>query len=262
MQAYQSASRLAEIHRYLRLQPDGWFLAWAGDQAVGLGGAIDYGAFGYVGLVSVLPEAQHGGIGRALMRHILAWRVARGGPMLVLDASVAGQPLYTQLGFVVDDASVVWKSGDAPRLTTTPDAALEQVFSCTNDDLAEIAAYDAARFGADRTAALADLLASHPGRAALTRDDTGRITGYALAQAQNIGPWLADDAPSARALLAWALALDAPPDGVLVPAQNTQAASLLAAAGFAPQRQLAHMRLGGTPRDRATHYGLASFTLG
>ncbi|MBA3826625.1 MAG: GNAT family N-acetyltransferase [Ktedonobacterales bacterium] len=263
MRAYQSPSRLTELERYLRLQPDGWFLAWESGQAVGLAGTIDYGDFAYLGLVSVLPEAQRGGIGRALMRQILAWLAARDCPLVLLDASPVGQPLYQKLGFITTDASVVWGRAAATHPPSAVRPPMGGIHLMEPTDIAEVVAYDRPRFGADRTAALADLLMSHPRRAAFTRDAAGCITGFAIAQPRILGPWLADDVSSAAALLAWAWALDEPPTGMLVPAHNAQAAALLTSAGFAVQRKLAHMRLGtGATRDRTTHYGLASFTLG
>ena len=265
MRAYDSPSRNEELRRYLRLQPDGWFLAYRGDEALGLGGAIDYGPFAYIGLICVLPAAQRGGIGRAVMRHILTWLATRDCPLVLLDASAAGRPLYAQLGFVSDDASGVW-TRTAPETVAMPIPAVAPAHSATpftHAELAEVVAYDTPRFGADRTAVLADLLTTYPGRAALTRDHNGDITGFVIAQSRNLGPWVADDSAAAAALLTWALSLDAPPTGALAPAQNHQATALLTSAGFTQLRHLTRMRLGGAgPRDRSTHFGLASFTLG
>jgi GNAT superfamily N-acetyltransferase len=271
MVAYQSPSRATEITRYLALQPDGWWLAWADGAPVGFGGAVDYGPFAYIGLISTLPTAQRQGIGRGLMEHLLAWLEGRGCPMALLDASPAGKPLYDRLGFVTDDRSVVWQ-GPAPEDLPAMAAHLHDenadgaiyMQSLTKDDLAALCAYDTPRFGADRWAVFADLLAAYPERAWLAQDATGAITGFAIAQPRIIGPWLADDPATARCLLAHALTLpftQAPI--VLAPAANTGAVALLESASFAPLRALSHMRRGGTaPRPRPTHFGLTSFALG
>ncbi|MBO0781532.1 MAG: GNAT family N-acetyltransferase, partial [Ktedonobacteraceae bacterium] len=74
-----------KLYMHWLLQPDGWFLVDLDDTPVGFGGLIDYGLFARLGMMSVLPEMQRRGIGRALMSHLLAWADARGCPTIVLD---------------------------------------------------------------------------------------------------------------------------------------------------------------------------------
>ena len=62
----QSESRLDEMRRYLEIQPDGWFVAEQAGLLLGMVGAVDYGAFAYIGLMVVWPEFQGRGIGRLL----------------------------------------------------------------------------------------------------------------------------------------------------------------------------------------------------
>jgi hypothetical protein len=97
------------------------------------------------------------------------------------------------------------------------------------------------------------------------RDATGGITGYLFAQPRAIGPWAARTAGAAEALLQAALALpyaDAPT--VTFPSSNAVALGLLRHYGFAPQRDLSHMRRGGggVPGTPSMLYGRASFTIG
>src|SRR5437660_4039743 len=66
-------SRADEVRRYLALQPDGWLLATLDGRPVGTVGAMDYGPYAYISLLSVHPAAQRRGIVLALMQHILAW---------------------------------------------------------------------------------------------------------------------------------------------------------------------------------------------
>ena len=65
-------SRKRDLRRYLALQPDGWLLAQLDGQPAGLGGAIDYGPFAYIGLMAVLPSLQRRGIASAIMDRLLA----------------------------------------------------------------------------------------------------------------------------------------------------------------------------------------------
>lgn len=253
-------SRSPEIQRYLALQPDGWFLACANDTPVGMGGAVDYGPFAYIGLMAVDPAHQRHGIGDAVMRHILGWLRERACPIVLLDASPFGAPIYTRLGFVTDDHSEVWRR----NATTAPVPATSAgAMQLAADDLPELAAFDAPHFGADRAAVLAAFLAEFPGRVLGARDPDGQLTGFCVANPRTLGPWVAATPAAARALLASALALYAEPPQVLVPTANPHAAELLTAAGFTRQGVLQHMRLGDPKsRSRQTTYGLASFAIG
>ena len=262
--AFQNASYASELALYLRLQPDGWLLALSDGSPVGTVGAVEYDNFAYIGLMAVHPDAQHQGIGRALMERLLDQLRARGCPMALLDASNAGWPLYTSLGFVVDDTASVFTGGsiaDGARA----DFSDIHIVPIHPNELPALAAFDTPRFGADRSNVLAALLADLPDRAFLARAAAGEIVGFLYAQPRRIGPWVAATPDAAEALLARALAL--PFEGgpvALAPTANTDAAPLLARYGFVEQRRLRHMRLWGTPSlTRRTHiFGLASFTIG
>jgi GNAT superfamily N-acetyltransferase len=108
-----------DLYRYLTFQPDGWFLALDDGKPVGTAGAVDYGPFAYIGLVSVLPDAQRKGIGVALMEHLLTWLDSRGCPMVILDASEAGARMYTRLGFVETDQTLVLRQDGGPEHAAT-----------------------------------------------------------------------------------------------------------------------------------------------
>src|SRR3569623_2654538 len=94
-----NVSFLPRLRRYLALQPDGWLAAEDEGQLVGMGGAIDYGAFAYVGLMAVRPDRQGQRLGRKLLDALLADLDGRGKPCTLLDASPAGAPLYERSGF-------------------------------------------------------------------------------------------------------------------------------------------------------------------
>lgn len=259
--AYGMASRRAELERYLALQPDGWIMArWQG-QPAGAAGATMYGPTAYIGLVGVDPAFQRRGIALAMMRHLLAWLAERGDPIVLLDASVKGAPLYEQLGFVVDERSVVYAQDDCARLPPEP----ARVSLLAAADLPAVAAFDAPIFGAERAAVLERLRAELPDRALLARDEHGQVTGYLFAQPAQLGPWAAHTPGDAEQLLGAALRLPfASGPAALVPSSNPDAAALLLRYGFSPQRSLRHMRLGGSgpvgARERL--YGLASFAIG
>lgn len=251
-----------ELARYLSLQPTGWLLAVRDGTPVGLGGAVMYGPFAYIGLMAVHPSRQRQGIAQAILGRLLAWLQAEGCPIALLDASAMGQSLYARLGFIEDDKVVLFSRDDIQE--TPPPAAPPVVPACA-EDLPALVAFDTPIFGASRERVLASYLAGNACRAFLTYNNTGAMTGYLVAQERTLGPWVARSPEAAGALLAHAMSRSSVPGlQALVPTANHTAPALLERYGFKAQRTLSHMRLGGTgsPVDRALVYGQASFALG
>jgi GNAT superfamily N-acetyltransferase len=258
------------LERYLSLQPDGWLLVEARGVPVALGGAMYYGTFGYIGLMSVLPGMQHQGIGRLLMERLLAWLYAHDCATILLDASAAGVPLYLSMGFTVDDSVMEMCCHNDHGLSGSrqpwlPDGGSLLVMKET--DIPDLVAFDSPYFGAPRPAIFASYLDDCQQRAFVVHDEAGRITGYLFVQAGGrLGPWVADTSDDAEKLFMYALQL--PVVGheysVQVPSANNEAHQLLLRYGFQQRRMLQHMRLGDPVqnRDRTKLYGQASFGLG
>lgn len=259
----RDASFQPDLSRYLQLQPDGWLMAEAEGAAAGCVGAIDCGAFAYVGLMGVDPAQQRRGIALALMERLLAFVDARHCPAVLLDATPAGAPLYARLGFVDRDEALAFQC-EAPAATPSASASPITVEPLTAAVLPALVAFDAARFGAQRTAVLAQYLREGPERAFIARDEAGAISGVLIAQGRLLGPWVAATPATAAALLDTALALPfSGPIGALTPAANDAAVRLLGEGGFRVQRSLRHMIRGPVPaRQRTAIYGQASFALG
>ena len=256
-----SVDRMADLERYVALQPDGWLLAIVQGMPVGLVGAVDYGPFAYIGMMGVRPEFQRHGIGHALMRQLLAWLDARGTPMALLDASEAGAPMYVQLGFVQEDLACLFEH---PHYTPSRSRA-EHVHHLQRQDIESIADLDAPIFGASRASLFRILLADFPERAFVTRDEAGQVSGYLFAQPGRLGPWVAKRRQDAELLLQAAMSLpfEAAPV-VIAPQVNAAAIELLERFGFQFMRSCRHMRRGGSnvPSWRALIYGQTSFAVG
>jgi predicted N-acetyltransferase YhbS len=251
----------AEVRRYLLMQPDGWLIATLDDQPVGTVGAVDYGAFAYIGLMAVRAEAQRRGIGLTLMQHLLQWLDARGCPVGLLDATEAGAPLYARLGFVEDGRTLLFVQAGRLQLTDP----MERVSLLRPEDIAAVAEFDAPIFGAERARVFRAYLSELRGRAFVVRGTTGRIAGYLFAQRRKLGPWAAHSTEDAAALLGAALSLSyEDPPNVSMPASNLAGTDLLLRSGFQQQRSLRHMRRGELQRPGRTDllYGLASFAIG
>jgi GNAT superfamily N-acetyltransferase len=255
-----SQNRLPRLHRYRRLQPDGWLIALLDDSPAGVVGAIDYGAFAYSGLLGVHPYAQRRGVGTALMQQLLAWLDRRRCPVVLLDAANPAVPLYRRLGFVVDeDVWLFQRTADRPLPPPSP-----RVRPLAPADIPAVVALDAPIFGAPRATVFEALLAETPGRALLACDAEGHPTGYLFIQNATLGPWIASARADAEELLAAGLRLLRQSElSVIVPAANQDARALLEQSGFRAVRALRHMRRGGPhPGVRALIYGQTSFVIG
>ncbi len=243
------------------LQPDGRLLALVSGEPVGMVGAIDHGAFAYIGMMGVRKAWQRRGIGYVLMERMLEWLAARGCPMARLDASAAGQHLYPKLGFVTDEQTYVFKLQQSSAPARVPDC----VRVARTQDLDAVIDFDAPIFGARRAAVFQRYHAWLNDRLFIAHDDARRVAGYLFAQTRSIGPWAAREPRYADALLTTALSLayEAPPVA-RVPSSNPVVAGLLERNGFQLVETLEHMRRGGDkmPGDHTRLYALASFSIG
>jgi len=257
-----STSILDELVRYHRLQPDGWILALRDERPVGMGGALLSGTRARIGLMAVLPEMQHQGIGAAMMHHLLEWIAHRGATTVLLDATPAGVPLYAKLGFIPDDAAWAYIQRRSSSVVDAPARATRRL---EPEELPEVIRYDEGRLGAQRTGVLTAYYEEFPDRTFVARNPQGDIAGYLMAQARRLGPWVADTPELAGSLLQHALRLAFSLSPMaLIPASNQAGRLLLKEAGFLPERRWQSMRLGGIPdlHRRQWLYGYANFYCG
>jgi GNAT superfamily N-acetyltransferase len=224
---------------------------------VGVGLRWSFGRdVGTIGLVLVAPDQQGRGIGRALMKALIADSEPR---TLMLNATAEGLPLYEKLGFV-STGFVRQHQGRLAEGAVLPAAPAVPLRRATPADLVQLCALDAAVFGADRSELIASLLAS--GDAWLV-DRAGQPAGFAILRAFGrgmiIGPVVASSEGEAIALVA--AATKAAPPGVLrvdIPANAEGLAAWLAAAGLPAIDTVTVMLRGTWP---ATWQGLQRFGL-
>jgi ribosomal protein S18 acetylase RimI-like enzyme len=243
--AFQRAeSWQPELRLFQRLQPDGIFLASRDGMPAGMVASIIYSDYAYVGLMGIHQDFQRQGLGLALMEHLLGWMEEQKVPLVKLDASPAGQPLYEKMGFVPLEEVYVFQ-----RSTSQLDGQrVKEIQLITTQHLDLIAASDAQAFGADRSRLLRALLELYPERALISHDEHKQVNGYLFAQAKRIGPWIMTEDGDAEPLLRQALSL--PFNGtvsVVTPAENTHAVSLLQQFGFQITRVNRHMACGLSP---------------
>ena len=260
--AFQRAeSWQPELRLFQRLQPDGIFLASRDGMPSGMVASIIYSDYAYVGLMGIHQDFQRQGLGLALMEHLLAWMEEQKVPLVKLDASSAGQPLYEKLGFIPLDEVYVFQQR-ADLLDCQHPRGIHLI---TTQVLDLVAASDIQAFGADRRRLLQALLEAYPMRAFRTMNEQGQVSGYLIAQAKRIGPWIMNESTDAERLLLAALSL--PFDGkvsVITPANNREAVSLLKRYGFQIVRVNRHMAYGpgAFNGQREKVYGQTSLSFG
>ena len=238
--AYGVPSFQRGIDRFAAVQPDGLAVVEHDGAVVGTGCCVAYpeGRFGWVGLVATAPGFERRGVATAITEFLSAV-LAGHGCAAVLDASVAGAPVYERMGFV--DHGLTRVMG-----YVAVDQPLADVDDCgplTATDLDEVVRFDTPRFGANRRDLLAKTVDQHPGRALVLRRKD-KVAGYLVGQESTLGPVVADTSESLMSLIRAALRWDwDSPPRINVPPESGHLATLQRL-GFEVRRELRHMRRG------------------
>ena len=200
---------------------------------------LTYGSrLGYVSMILVTPRFRNRGIAKQLLRESFDDLEIRGYRAL-LDATPAGAVVYRRLGFLDVFPLRRWQgegyaaSGAALRTATLP-------------NVERLIVQDALAFGADRPFLIRNLLA-RAGTHALV-SDVGFVVRRKGNRADQIGPLVAADGPSAQQLLFAAIGLGAGPVFLDVPDHQQSLGHFLEALGFSVQRPFTRMGRGLSTR--------------
>ncbi|MFD5582286.1 GNAT family N-acetyltransferase [Streptomyces sp. NPDC127063] len=154
-------------------------------------------ALAAIGMVLVAERHARQGVGRRMMRHILA---QQGTTPLTLHATPNGRPLYEELGFKTTGRAEMLRG----HLTADDAEVAVATRAATAEDLPAILRLDEEVFGADRTHIVTRLPAFADQLRVAEKDD--RIIGYAAAwpnmDTHVVGPLIARDTRTAKALMA------------------------------------------------------------
>ena len=228
----------ADWHRFLRLQPDGCFIAELDGQGVGTATAFVFGPVAWIAMVLVDPNFRKHGIGTALMTAALAF--LDNCPTVRLDATALGQPVYAKLGFVgeYELARYAGVLPDRIGAATVPPS------------LAAITALDW-QVTATPRARLLEALAAETGAHVRGVPAGGYLMDRPGSHATQIGPAIAVDPVSGQALLDDAAhRLAGRPVLIDIPVDNRPAIAWAEAAGLQPQRRFLRMRRGPAVADQ------------
>ncbi|WP_151477283.1 GNAT family N-acetyltransferase [Streptomyces albicerus] len=149
-----------------------------------------------IGMVLVAERHARQGVGRRLMRHVVA---ELGTTPLTLHATPYGRPLYEELGFKTTGRAEMVRGR---FVSGSPEPAVA-TRAATAEDLTAILRLDEEVFGTDRTPVITRL----PAFADQLRvaEEDGRIIGYGAAWPNMdnhvVGPLIARDTETAKALI-------------------------------------------------------------
>lgn len=236
--------RLDDWAMVLRIS-DG-FVALDGERLIGTAFACPQGDFATIGLVIVSDDYQGKGIGRKLMEQALAACESR---TPILNATLAGAPLYVSQGFV-EFGRIEQCQGQAHAPAPAALADGETCRPLREADKSRVLQLANAGTGLDRRAVLTDLFDVVEQSVVIERD--GQVRGFAMlrpyGRGRGIGPVVAETLEQAQHLITVLLAqvpdafvrIDIPSDCGL--------SEWLAAAGLKQVDTVAQMARGTPPQ--------------
>jgi len=208
------------------------------------------GRFAWISMVLVAGEYRRRGLATALLRQAMA-DLAAAKLVPVLDATPDGHAVYRRLGFEDSWGFQRLIRRERQRAAGNVPPAGVTVRPIADADWPALCTYDAAAFGAERSAVLAGLRGRLPA-ADLLATRAGAIAGFLLGRdgglAAQIGPLIADDDAIAGALAARALDRIEGPLFVDLADSKRELRSVLDARGFTAARPFTRMLYGSSAR--------------
>lgn len=240
----------ADWRRFLKMQPQGCFLAqWDGERA-GTATTMVYGSdLAWIGMVLVHPEYRRRGIGRGLLLKCIEYLQACGVRCIKLDATPQGRAVYEYLGFKEEWTLRRWEAEFSAPAGEKP---YSHIRAWRKADALRYDPRDARAFGASRRELILEL--ARQSHRALTYESKRDVPiGCGLlrrgAQASYLGP-VSATSPRAGMALIEALIAQGRSGRVFwdIPDLNGPAVDWAERHGFRVQRSLTRMWLGNNGR--------------
>ena len=237
----------SDIKCMFSYEPNGCFIA----EVKGLPAAhvftVNYGNVGWVGLLIVKAEYRKKGIATLLTKKAIDYLVHCGVETVKLEAVPEIADLYRKLGFLDEYDSLRFMGKSRATVSIQSDSAT----SFEKERISEIAEFDAAYFGADRTRVLMSLYQENPDLCFASYDGS-KIVGYIMCRkaekGYNVGPFVCnpEESQTARGLLAKCMQkLGSKKNMYLgVPAVNKGAVEILQEFGFEQYSKSIRMHFG------------------
>lgn len=180
-----------DIKRCLAYEPEGCFMAEVDGKQAGHVFSISYGKLGWIGLVIVKALYRRQGIATMLTQKAIDYLAHRGVETIKLEAVAEVANLYRKLGFA-DEYHSIRFARIGKIAVNLPSQRLQPM---KEEELEEIAEFDAQYFGANRLKVLEGLFRDYPGYCFVSKR-TNRVAGYIMARKTTrgfwLGPWVCD----------------------------------------------------------------------
>ena len=204
-------------------------------------------AVSWISMVVTAKPWRRRGLGTRLLKDRIA-DVRAAGKVAGLDATEHGKPIYEALGFRPLWELSRWHVKRVPAKAAPPPGV--ELRAMRRQELKAIAMIDKVLTGLEREHVLRHLYARAPGLAYVATE-ASRLRGYVLGRdgrfATQIGPIVATDDATARALAARAVASAPPPFILDVPDRHKGIQAWINEAGGEAQRHFWRMTLGDAP---------------
>jgi GNAT superfamily N-acetyltransferase len=227
---------------------------------------LPYGSFAWISMVLVTASERRQGLARWLLRHCIDEVLSR-KLVPVLDATPAGQAVYSGLGFHACWTMRRLVATTVRQSSRSVPPAAATIRPVEERDWPGIVAYDKAVFGADRSILLRRLAHRLPA-AALVAERHGRVAGYLLGRdgrkMSQLGPLAAENEGIATALLAHTVVRVPPPFVIDLPDRHASLGEWLNTLNFRIERPFTRMVYGRSNAfdDSARLFAIAGPELG
>ena len=237
----------SDWQRFLRMQPDGCFVAEFNGEPAGTTVTCVFGPVAWVAMVLVDECLRGRGIGKSLLQHALEYLDERGVTSVRLDATPLGQSLYERFGFSAQ-YSLIRHAG-----VLKPHSQREHVIRCANEgDFESIVQLDRAITRTDRGKFLRQLVEEFPTSTKVAEGDGGIVGDIMVrpgSDALQIGPCVASSG-AGKYLLIDACNANVGRNAYWdIPELNSYAAGLAKDLGLSRQRSLLRMCRGVAVND-------------
>jgi hypothetical protein len=191
-----------DIKRMSHYEPDGCFIAVVNGTPSGHVFCASYGKLGWIGLLIVKAEHRRKGIGTLLTKKVMSYLLSHGVETIRLEAVPTVARLYRELPFIdeYDSLRFMGTNGTEASLSRSTLLTLKE------EEIGEVAKFDAEYFGANRMKVLSRLYQDSPELCFVSYAES-EVAGYIMCRktetGYRIGPWICkpDNPSTAKELL-------------------------------------------------------------
>jgi ribosomal protein S18 acetylase RimI-like enzyme len=183
------SSTRRDFEELLKFNPKGSFIGEVEGEAIGMVCTVNYGEFGFIANLIVLPTYRGQQFGKTLMEFAMKHLLDSGAKSLLLDGVPEAVSLYERLGFRKIAKSLRLEANVTGRNT-------QYTRFMNEEDLKEITTFDSQYFGSQRGEFLQMRFSAYP-EFALVIEQDGKLQGFIMGSRSGsslrIGPWVMDN---------------------------------------------------------------------